>query len=155
MPQSAGAWSGIRPGELLTYLASLYRDPLPPATLIADLGITPFVGTQYRRLSGGQQQLVNLAGAIIGRPQLVFLDEPTAGLDPHVRRQVWTLVRGLRESGVAVVLTTHDMDEAQQLADRVTLLDSGRVVAAGTVAELTADSSLEQVFLDRTRPGAA
>ena len=155
MPQATGAWSGVRPGELLAYLAGLYPDPRPPAELVASLGITPFARTPYRRLSGGQQQLVNLAGAIVGRPALLFLDEPTAGLDPHVRRQVWTLVRELRADGVAVVLTTHAMDEAEQLADRVVLLDSGTVVASGTVAELTAEASLEQVFLTRTRPGAA
>ena len=97
--------------------------------------------------------MVNLAGAIVGRPELVFLDEPTAGLDPHVRRQVWTLIRDLRAAGVAVLLTTHVMDEAEQLADRVVLLNLGRRVAAGTVAELTGAASLEQVFLDLTTPG--
>jgi len=153
MPQATGAWSGVRPRELLDYLAGLYAAPLPPAELVAVLGITDFADTPYRRLSGGQQQLVNLAGAVIGRPELVFLDEPTAGLDPHVRRQVWTLIRDLRAAGVAVVLTTHDMDEAEQLADRVVLLDHGRPVATGTVADLTAGRSLEQVFLDLTAPG--
>ncbi|MCA0252690.1 MAG: ABC transporter ATP-binding protein [Actinobacteria bacterium] len=152
MPQSTGAWSGVRPRELLEYLASLYAEPLPPAALIEQLGIAGFAGTPYRRLSGGQQQLVNLAGAIVGRPWLVFLDEPTAGLDPHARRSVWQLIARLREAGVAVVLTTHDMDEAEQLADRVYLLDAGRLVADGTVAELTADGSLEQLFLSLTSP---
>jgi ABC-2 type transport system ATP-binding protein len=155
MPQSTGAWSGVRPQELLRYLASLYADPLPPAGLIDQLGIGGFAGTPYRRLSGGQQQLVNLAGAIVGRPRLVFLDEPTAGLDPHARRSVWQLIRQLRDAGVAVVLTTHDMDEAEQLADRVFLLDAGRLVTEGTVAELTADGSLEQLFLSLTNPQGA
>ena len=153
MPQATGAWSGVRPRELLDYLAGLYATPLPPRQLAAALGIDAFAGTPYRRLSGGQQQLVNLAGAIIGRPELVFLDEPTAGLDPHVRRQVWTLIRDLRAAGVAVVLTTHAMDEAEALADHVVLLDHGRPVAAGTVPELSAGRSLEQAFLDlTTRP---
>ncbi|MGC3993813.1 MAG: ABC transporter ATP-binding protein [Propionicimonas sp.] len=155
MPQATGAWSGVKPAELLTYLASLYANPVPPADLIAALGITSFAQTPYRRLSGGQQQLVNLAGAIIGRPELAFLDEPTAGLDPHARRQVWTLVRDLRAAGVAVLLTTHAMDEAEQLADRVVLLNAGHRVAAGTVAELTAEKNLEQLFLDLTTPGGA
>ncbi len=153
MPQAAGAWSGVKPAELLGYLASLYASPLRPADLIAALGIGSFANTPYRRLSGGQQQLVNLAGAIIGRPQLVFLDEPTAGLDPHARRQVWTLVGELRAAGVAVLLTTHAMDEAEQLADRVALLNAGRKVAAGTVAELTAEKGLEELFLELTTPG--
>ncbi|MDQ7994117.1 MAG: ABC transporter ATP-binding protein [Propionicimonas sp.] len=155
MPQSTGAWSGVRPRELLEYLASLYAEPLPPATVIDQLGLTGFAATAYRRLSGGQQQLVNLAGAIIGRPALVFLDEPTAGLDPHARRQVWQLIGGLRDAGVAVLLTTHAMDEAEQLADRVHLLDGGRLVASGTVAELTATTTLEDLFLSLTSPGGA
>lgn len=150
MPQSTGAWSGVKPRELLSYLASLYATPLPPADVIATLGIDSFADTAYRQLSGGQQQLVNLAGAIIGRPELVFLDEPTSGLDPHVRRQAWALIRSLRAAGVAVALTTHAMDEAEQLADRVWLMDAGRIVLSGTVDELTAEGSLEQVYLANT-----
>ena len=155
MPQSTGAWSGVRPRELLKYLAGLYAQPLPTEQLIEQLGIGAFAETPYRRLSGGQQQLVNLAGAIVGRPRLAFLDEPTAGLDPHARRAVWQLIAQLRQAGVAVVLTTHDMDEAEQLADRVYLLDAGRLVAQGTVAELTADHGLEQLFLSLTNPRGA
>ena len=106
-------------------------------------------------MSGGQQQAVNLAGALIGRPELVFLDEPTAGMDPHARHTAWELITELRDAGVSVILTTHAMDEAQQLADRVVLVDRGRTVLAGTVADLTADgSSLEQVFLTHTTPAA-
>lgn len=155
MPQTTGAWSGVRPVELLRYLASLYAHPLPVDDLVAQLGIDGFAGTTYRRLSGGQRQLVNLAGAIIGRPELVFLDEPTAGLDPHVRRQVWSLIEQLRAAGVAVVLTTHHMDEVERLADQVWIMDHGRVRLSGTVAELTADQTLEEVFLAVTDPGAS
>lgn len=155
MPQSTGAWSGVRPRELLEYLAGLHAEPLSPAAVIAELGLAGFANTPYRRLSGGQQQLVNLAGAIIGRPTLLFLDEPTSGLDPHARRAVWGLIRRLREAGVAVLLTTHAMDEAEQLADRVNLLDAGRLVASGTVPELTAGGSLEDLFLSLTTPGGA
>ena len=151
MPQSTGAWSGIRAGELLTYLASLYASPLDVAALVARLGIGPYARTPYRRLSGGQQQAVNLAGALVGRPELVFLDEPTAGMDPHARRATWQLLRELRSAGVSVVLTTHAMDEAEALADQVWMIDRGRVAAAGTVEELTAGGeSLENVFLART-----
>lgn len=152
MPQSTGAWSGIKPLELLHYLADLHATPLPVADLAAELGLDDFAATPYRRLSGGQQQLVNLAGAIIGRPALVFLDEPTAGLDPHVRRRVWDLLRRLRAAGVAVLLTTHAMDEAESLADRVWIIDRGKVRISGTVAELTAQQSLEEVFLASTTP---
>lgn len=155
MPQATGAWSGVKPRELLHYLASLYGDGLAAPAVIETLGLAAFADIPYRRLSGGQQQLVNLAGAIIGRPELVFLDEPTAGLDPHARQAVWRLIRDLRSAGVAVVLTTHAMDEAEKLADRVVLLNAGRVVATGSVGELTTGGGLEQLFLDLTRPGGA
>jgi ABC-2 type transport system ATP-binding protein len=152
MPQSTGAWSGIRAGELLTYLASLYAAPLDVRALIDRLGIGPYAAVPYRRLSGGQQQTVNLAGALIGRPELVFLDEPTAGLDPHARRATWGLLRELRGAGVSIVLTTHAMDEAAALADHVVIVDSGRAVVAGTVADLTRSGrSLEDVFLSSTQ----
>ena len=151
MPQSTGAWSGVRAGELLRYLASLYAHPLDVAALVARLGIGPYVRTPYRRLSGGQQQAVNLAGALVGRPELVFLDEPTAGMDPHARRATWDLLRELRAAGVSIVLTTHAMDEAAALADHVWMIDRGQVAASGTVEELTAGGeSLESVFLART-----
>lgn len=151
MPQSTGAWSGIRPGELLRYLAGLYAHPLPIQPLIDRLGLGPLLKTPYRRLSGGQRQAVNLAGALIGRPELVFLDEPTAGMDPHARHATWELLRELRTAGVSVLLTTHAMDEAAVLADRVFIMDAGQVRLSGTVAELTVDGrSLEDVFLANT-----
>lgn len=156
MPQSTGAWSGIKAAELLHYLASLYAHPLPVAALVERLGIGPYAATPYRRLSGGQQQTVNLAGALVGRPELVFLDEPTAGLDPHARRATWGLLGELRAAGVSVLLTTHVMEEAAALADRVFIVDRGRVSVSGTVAELTADgTTLEDVFLRHTHAEAA
>lgn len=151
MPQSAGAWSGIKPLELLRYLASLHAHPLPVEPLAERLGLHGFARTPYRRLSGGQQQAVNLAGALVGRPELVFLDEPTAGMDPHSRRSVWSLIRDLRDAGVSVLLTTHLMDEAAELADHLWIIDHGRIALSGTVPELTADGrSLEDVFLAHT-----
>lgn len=150
MPQSTGAWSGIRPRELLKYLASLYANPHPVEALIGSLGLADFIDTPYRRLSGGQQQAVNLAGVLVGRPELVFLDEPTAGMDPHARRRTWQVMRSLRDAGVAVLLTTHAMDEAAELADSVWIMDHGRIVLSGSVAELTARASLEDVFLSHT-----
>ncbi len=151
MPQSTGAWSGVKPAELLRYLASLYAHPLNVDQLINQLGIAEFRSTPYRRLSGGQQQSVNLAGALIGRPELVFLDEPTAGMDPHARRATWSLLTELRDCGVSVLLTTHAMDEAEKLADQIFIMDRGRVSIAGTVAELThGGCTLEDVFLSHT-----
>lgn len=154
MPQSAGAWSAIGARELLRHIAGLYANPLPVDTLLELFGIAHVARTPYRRLSGGQQQSLNLAGAIIGRPELVFLDEPTAGLDLHVQRRVWQVIEQLRDSGVAVVLCTHVMDEAAALADTITIIDHGTVVRQGTPSELTADGqSLSDVFLAATQMG--
>lgn len=150
MPQATGAWSGVRARELLRYLASLYAHPQPVEALAERIGIDLASSTPYRRLSGGQQQAVNLAGALVGRPDLVLLDEPTAGMDPHARRRTWALIRDLADAGVAVVLTTHAMDEAADLADHVWIMDAGRIAIDGTVADLTAEASLEDVFLAHT-----
>ncbi len=156
MPQNTGAWSGIRAVELLTYLAGLYARPIPVRALVDRLGLAGFARTPYRGLSGGQQQAVNLAAAVIGRPELVFLDEPTAGMDPHARRATWELLAELRRAGVTIVLTTHAMDEAEALADQVYIVDQGRVAVSGTVGELTrSGDTLETVFLTHTRVPAA
>jgi ABC-2 type transport system ATP-binding protein len=151
MPQSAGSWSGIKAAELLRYLAGLYANPLPVPALIDRLGLADCAKTPYRRLSGGQQQAVNLAAALVGRPELVILDEPTAGMDPHARRATWLLLRELRANGVTMLLTTHAMDEAEALADQVFIVDRGRVTISGTVRQLTkSGGSLESVFLSNT-----
>ncbi|HVF03386.1 MAG TPA: ABC transporter ATP-binding protein [Frankiaceae bacterium] len=135
MPQSGGVYPGASPLEMLRLYASFYADPVSPASLLERLGLP--ARTPYRRLSGGQQQRLSLALAVIGRPVVVFLDEPTAGLDPQARHATWDIVRELRSDGACVVLTTHAMDEAEALADEVVIVDRGRVVAAGTVAALT------------------
>ncbi|HZY77601.1 MAG TPA: ABC transporter ATP-binding protein, partial [Jatrophihabitantaceae bacterium] len=108
-----------------------------PAWLLDVLGLRAVRRTPYKRLSGGQQQRLSLACALVGRPELVFLDEPTAGMDPQARRATWDFIRKLRADGVSVVLTTHFLDEAEQLADTVVVMDAGRAVAAGSPAELT------------------
>jgi ABC-2 type transport system ATP-binding protein len=136
MLQDGGLPTGARAGELLRHVASLHARPLPVDRLLEVLGLTTHVRTTVRRLSGGQKQRLALAAAVVGRPELVFLDEPSAGLDPQSRLAVWGLVEHLRADGVAVVLTTHLMDEAERLADQVVVVDHGRVVAAGTTAEL-------------------
>lgn len=136
--QAKGAWSGVRAAEMLTHLARLHAHPLDVNLLLDRLGLHGCGRTPFRRLSGGQQQRLALAMALIGRPELVFLDEPTAGLDPHARHATWDILRELRNDGVSVVLTTHLMDEAEQLADHVYVIDHGRVIADGSPAELTA-----------------
>ncbi|PFG95255.1 ABC-2 type transport system ATP-binding protein [Saccharopolyspora erythraea NRRL 2338] len=138
MPQGGGAYPGVRADEMLRLVASCTADPLDPAWLLETLGLGSVGRTPYKRLSGGQQQRLSLACALVGRPELVFLDEPTAGMDPQARRLVWELVSALRRDGVSVLLTTHLMDEAEALADRVVIVDHGRAVAEGTAAELTA-----------------
>ncbi|WP_314172873.1 ABC transporter ATP-binding protein [Streptomyces winkii] len=136
MLQSGGVYSGARAEEMLAHMAGLYANPLPVDALVDTLGLGSCGRTPYRRLSGGQQQRLSLAMAVVGRPELVFLDEPTAGLDPQARRTTWDLVRALRTDGVTVVLTTHHMDEAEELADDVVIIDHGRIVAQGSPDDL-------------------
>jgi ABC-2 type transport system ATP-binding protein len=137
MLQGGGAYPGARAAEMLSLVASYSANPLDPDWLLGTLGLTDARNTPYRRLSGGQQQRLSLACALVGRPELVFLDEPTAGLDAQTRLLVWELIDALRRDGVAVLLTTHLMDEAEQLADQIVIVDHGRVVAQGTPAEIT------------------
>src|SRR5687768_1486367 len=136
MLQSGGAWVGVRAHEMLRHMASLYANPLDVDALIERLGLGSCGATTYRRLSGGQQQRLSLALALVGRPELIFLDEPTAGLDPQARRATWDLIEELRGDGVTTVLTTHFMDEAECLSDQVYIVDAGRVIASGSPAEL-------------------
>jgi ABC-2 type transport system ATP-binding protein len=137
MLQSGGIPTAARPGEYLRVMASFHANPIDPGLLIDRLGLGSCLRTPFRRLSGGQQQRLSLAAAVIGRPELVFLDEPTAGLDPQARHATWSLIGGLRDAGAGVILTTHYMEEAERLADRVAVVDHGHLVAAGTPAELT------------------
>jgi ABC-2 type transport system ATP-binding protein len=137
MLQSGGVYPGARAEEMLRHVAALHAHPLPVPGLVDRLGLGSAGRTPYRRLSGGQRQRLALAMAVVGRPELVFLDEPTAGLDPQARRATWELIEQLRADGVTVVLTTHLMDEAERLADRVVIVDAGRVVTAGSPDELS------------------
>ncbi|MBB5959033.1 ABC-2 type transport system ATP-binding protein [Saccharothrix tamanrassetensis] len=153
MPQGGGGYPGVRADEMLRLVAACAARPLDPAWLLDVLGLSGVGRTPYKRLSGGQQQRLSLACALVGRPELVFLDEPTAGMDPQARRLVWELVGALRSDGVSVLLTTHLMDEAEALADAVVIMDGGRVVAAGTPAELTSPHADDQQLRFRARPG--
>ncbi len=137
MLQSGGVWPALRAADMLRHVARLYAHPLPVGPLLERVGLTHVARTPYRRLSGGEQQRLALACALVGRPELVFLDEPTTGLDPQARVDAWQFLRELRAAGVSIVMTTHLLDEAQALADHVVVIDAGRVVAAGTVADLT------------------
>ena len=154
MPQGGGAYPMVRVREMLDLVAACSARPLDTAWLVRTLGLESCARLPYKRLSGGQQQRLSLACAVVGRPELVFLDEPTAGLDPQGRHLVWDLVRALRGDGVAVLLTTHLMQEAEALADDVVIVDHGKVVASGSPDQLTASvSGSEQRMRFRAVPG--
>ena len=152
LQDGVGGYREARAIELLRLFASYAAHPLDPTDLLDLVGLSDVAATSVKRLSGGQQQRLSLALALVARPELLFLDEPTAGMDPQARRATWDLVRRLRSDGVTVVLTTHFLDEAEQLADSVVVIDSGRVVAHGTPAELTRAGAEGQIRF-RALPG--
>ena len=137
MLQSGGIPPAVPAGEYLRLLSRFHEKPQDPAWLLDTVGLSGSKRTPCKRLSGGQQQRLSLAAALIGRPELVFLDEPTAGMDPQARHATWELIARLRSEGVSVILTTHFMEEAERLCDHVAIIDHGQLVAAGTPAELT------------------
>ena len=152
MPQGGGAYPGVRAGEMLTLVAACSAQPLDTGWLLDVLGLTGVARVPYKRLSGGQQQRLALACALIGRPEVVFLDEPTAGMDPQARRLVWEIISRLRADGVSVLVTTHLMEEVEALADQVVIIDHGRVVARGSPGELTSTGAERQLRFG-ARPG--
>ena len=138
MLQSAGIPDRLRVGEVLALVRSYYRDPRSVADCVALAGLDGLLERPYRHLSGGQQRRVQFALAICGRPRLLFLDEPTTGLDIEARQGIWRAVRELVADGSAVLLTTHYLEEAEALADHVAVVDRGRMVAEGSVAAIRA-----------------
>ncbi len=150
MLQDGGLQNGSTPVRLLRHLAKMYARPRDVDALARDLGIDGFAGTTVRRLSGGQKQRVALAAALIGEPEVVFLDEPTAGLDPHARLDVYDLVRAERDRGACVVVTTHSFEEAGELADRIVVVHAGRVVASGTPRDVCGSRPLSEVYFELT-----
>ena len=150
MLQDGGLPMGTKPMALLRHLASFYASPVDVDDLAARLEIPSFNRTSVRRLSGGQRQRVALAAAMVGRPAVLFLDEPTAGLDPHARREVWSIIGDERARGASVVVTTHSFEEAERLADHVVVMNAGRCVAEGSLDEVTRGRDLEDVYFDLT-----
>lgn len=146
MLQEGGLYPRLKPPELLRLFAAYYDDPESPEALLDTIGLRDSVDTPVRRLSGGQAQRLSLACALIGRPEVVFLDEPTAGMDPHARATTWQLVRLLREREVTVLLTTHAMDEAEQLCDRVAIIAGGKLAALGSPADLTRHGASDEIW---------
>jgi ABC-2 type transport system ATP-binding protein len=138
MLQRGGVYPMLGPRRVLDLFAGYYPEPVPADELLDLVGLRAVAGTPWRHLSGGEQQRLSLALALVGRPDVAFLDEPTAGVDPEGRIAVRGVVAGLKEKGVCVVLTTHELGEAEKMADRIMILAAGRVVLEGTPQGLTA-----------------
>ena len=149
--QQAGLPEKLKVREALEIFASFYRNPADVPALLDRLGLADKAGARYKTLSGGLKQRVAVALALIGRPRVVILDELTTGLDPHARREVWALVEQIRADGATVVLVTHLMEEAEQLCDRLALVDRGRIAAVDTPAGLAARAGGQRM---RLRPSA-
>ena len=152
MLQDGVGYPGARVAEMLRLVASFARNSIPPDELVEVLGLQRVARTALRKISGGERQRLSLAMALVGRPEFALLDEPTSGLDVQARRATWDVVRRLRDDGGSVLLTTHNMDEAEQLADHIVIIDRGRVVADGTRAELTSGRAGSGRLRFRARP---
>jgi ABC-2 type transport system ATP-binding protein len=162
--QASGFYPYLNLVELLEMFGVIYCVPVRPMEMLRTFGLEEKAAVQYAKLSGGQKQRFSLATTLVNQPRLIFLDEPTTGLDPQARINLWEVIREIRERGVTVVLTTHYMDEAEQLCDRLAIMDHGKIIAEGSPAVLIAEllgrgfkrevevrpASLEDVFLDLT-----
>jgi ABC-2 type transport system ATP-binding protein len=149
--QSGGIYNHVTPREALGHWASFYPQPRDVEEVLALSGLSEQADVRSRKLSGGQQRRLDLALALVGDPELMFLDEPTTGFDPAARRDAWDTVRKLKELGKTVVLTTHYLDEAQALADRVAIVKDGRVLAIGPPRELGVGGTRYRIAYRNTR----
>jgi len=151
--QTANDAAELTVRESVRHYAGYYPNPLPADEVIDQVGLTAKAGSRVKALSGGQRRRLDVALGVIGRPSLVFLDEPTTGFDPEARRQFWELIKGLAAGGTTILLTTHYLDEAEALADRVAVIAGGRIVAAGTPATLGGRSAAKATVSWRTPDG--
>ena len=138
IPQEFNFIEKVTPREAIIYYADLFDIKVDPDEILKEVLLEDSAKTNFDSLSGGQKQKMGLALSLVGTPELLFLDEPTTGLDPNARRAIWEVIRGLKAKGKTIVLTTHYLDEAQQLSDRVAIMDHGRIVAMGTSDEIIA-----------------
>jgi ABC-2 type transport system ATP-binding protein len=145
--QTPSLFPRLKVAELLRLFARFYRRSLPPQRLLADFGLEESAAKLVKQLSGGQQQRLSVALALINDPELIFLDEPTNGLDPQARINLWEVVRGLQARGVTALVTTHYLEEAERLCDRVAIVDHGRIVALGSPRELIRETFSESAVL--------
>ncbi len=162
--QSAGYYPNLNLKQLLELFAGLYNISIDPMKLLADVNLVDKAKNKFKELSGGQKQRFSIATTLINKPKIIFLDEPTTGLDPQARRNLWDLIRNLKKEGCTVVITTHYMDEAEELCDRIAIVDSGKIIkldtpnvlidnliASGFVREKKVkEANLEDVFLNLT-----
>jgi len=155
MLQTAGIADTLSVAELLDLTRSYYANPRSVADCVALAGLDGLLGRRYGKLSGGQQRRVQFALALCGRPRLLFLDEPTTGLDIESRQRLWSAIRELVGQGCSVLLTTHYLEEAESLADRVVVLNNGRVVAEGSVQDVRAHVSQRRIRCVSSLPAAA
>lgn len=162
--QSTGFFDNLNLRELLTMFSGLYHQSSHPDELLAEVDLTQKAKAQVKELSGGQKQRFSVASALVNKPKVLFLDEPTTGLDPQARRNLWELVQSIKKKGITVVLTTHYMDEAELLCDRIAVMDAGKIIALDTPQNLiktllkkgfkkkvdVQEANLEDVFIDLT-----
>jgi ABC-2 type transport system ATP-binding protein len=162
--QTSGFYPGLNLIKLIELFGGLYNQPVKPAELLTLVNLNDKAKNKYKELSGGQKQRFSIATTLINQPKIIFLDEPTTGLDPQARRNLWELIKDIRKKGTTVILTTHYMDEAEQLCDRVAILDEGKIIAINSPDKLidelvasgferpkiTKSASLEDVFIHLT-----
>ncbi len=162
--QAAGYYPNLNLVEIIRLFAGLYNQPTDPLALLDLVNLREKAKNKYKQLSGGQKQRFSIATTLINEPKIIFLDEPTTGLDPQARRNLWDLIRSVRDRGATIVITTHYMDEAEELCDRVAIMDSGKIIAIDSpdrlIDKLVAggftrpkpvkEANLEDVFLNLT-----
>lgn len=162
--QSSGFYPHLNLVELLELFSGLYNCTVDPYTMLDKVQLRDKAKAKYKELSGGQKQRFSIATTLLNNPSIVFLDEPTTGLDPQARRNLWDLIQTIRKQGTTVIITTHYMDEAEILCDRVAIIDSGRIIALSSPDELidnllaagfekpkeTKNANLEDVFIELT-----
>jgi ABC-2 type transport system ATP-binding protein len=137
--QTSGFYPGLNLLELIALFSGLYNQPVAPMELLKLVNLADKAKNKYKEMSGGQKQRFSIATTLINKPKIVFLDEPTTGLDPQARRNLWQLIKDIREKGTTVIITTHYMDEAEQLCDRIAIMDEGKIIALASPDKMIDD----------------
>jgi ABC-2 type transport system ATP-binding protein len=162
--QTSGFYPGLTLIELIHLFGGLYNQPVNPMELLKLVNLEDKAKNKYKEMSGGQKQRFSIATTLINKPKIIFLDEPTTGLDPQARRNLWDLIRDIRQKGTTVIITTHYMDEAEQLCDRIAILDEGKIISLDSPDKMIDDlvasgfekakevkaANLEDVFIHLT-----